>query len=727
MNYNIFSIKLYILLRKENKAANQIKTNMSFQNAFDSSSNLVSGLKTFTENGAVIKATTGKPLLDLDNSLVRKVTVENIVEHLNKCYETKNPTIIANLFILLFKKRDCRGGEGEKELSYNLFIQLWDKFPKTCIMVLELFPLYGYYLDLFQIWKTVCQRYNESIHNSWIDNYMPLIRRIVAICSRLRKITLDRYNDNKVGKDVVEGDPMEHALLFKWIPSEGCHYDINCFAFTKSGYKVSAIEYLIMGYQLVSNRTVPDSGSSVLNGLKKQYRKDNKLIRNELVIPESLMCANKWSDIKIERLCSRFMTKCRLALLNKTKSGEQRDSNPSRIELAHRMKIFMFEKGLNGSQNLPHELLTKMRTTSDPDEIAFLIAQWNDLRNTTCSRVVMSMLEELKKTPNPNIVVKMMVNFIPVSDVSGSMSVIPMDVSIALGVFFSDFTHLLIDYMKSFVSFLASTANHSLDDIKKTDYYKNTNSVMRQNIDKIVDDPEIDSFVINVFIQATESINKKDYLVNRAISFTEKPSLFTFNENDTPIDKARMFNNHIGYSTNFQEVIKCLLDLCVSHCIPSSSIPSIIAFTDGQFDQMNVSDIESKYSYGRRNAPNWQTCHQTIMTMFKKAGYDRMPDFIYWNLRANTPGFQTTSTHPGVQMMTGYSPAMMNSIMIGQTSGDEEVDVLVDGIKTTMTVSKANPWDTLMKTLNTNRYDPVRDILCESNEGILARYNPIKC
>lgn len=704
---------------------------MSFQSAFSQSPSHISGPgKVLGENGMPDEATTTNGLLDASSSLVRGITVENINKHLDGIFNTGDIVQIANSFVLLFQKRNCRGGEGEKKFVYEAFLIFWNRYPETCLGVIDsdLFGIYGCYKDYFQIWQYICSLRENMRQQEWIGKYGKLVRRIVANIAKLRADTIDRVTNKKE-------NPMENALVCKWVPSENSMYDKSCYFYDKNTNMVSAVEYLCIGHEVVCGRQQLSSNDaryrSYINRLKKAYREGNTLVRKELDIPEKHMCANEWAQIKLNKLCSRFMTKCQKALMNKNKNGTQRSDDPSRVELASRLKVFMLEKGLKGAQLFPHELLKKMYgVRNDKDQYDFFFSQWNDLKNTTCYRICNTMMESIVDNKGEDIL-KMLVNFMPIADVSGSMSGTPMDVSIGLTVFFSDFTHLLIDVLRSFADFVDDESVWGVEDVsssvKKSTYYKNTvNSVMRGIIDSLVKN-ELSFLSRKIFVECIRKINKDNYLTNHAISFTERPSLFTFKDTEGPIDRQMKLEHNVGYTTNFQLAIGVLLDTCVRHNVPAEAIPTLIVFTDGQFDQMNISsgiNTGSIWSYNRCHAPSWQTCHQTIMSDFSKAGYDRIPDFVYWNLRANTSGFKTTASHPGVQMLSGYSPAMMNSIMLGQLGGEEEIEVIVDGVKKVMKVSKTNPIDTLMKTLGSKDYDPVRAVLFDSNEGILAKYTP---
>jgi hypothetical protein len=213
-----------------------------------------------------------------------------------------------------------------------------------------------------------------------------------------------------------------------------------------------------------------------------------------------------------------------------------------------------------------------------------------------------------------------------------------------------------------------------------------------------------------------------------AIAFHERPFVFNFS-GMSPLDRYSKMMSNVGYTTNFKAVHKVLLTQCKKHAIPLENIPTLIVFTDGQFDQMNTSGIVNTSSYGysygysSANAPSWTTCHEELMKLWVKNKYSGIPDMVYWNLRAHTPGFNTLASHPGVQMVSGFSPAMMRSIMLGQSLQSATETVMVDDVVHTVKTSAANPWDTFVKTMDDPIYDPVRTLLNTCSEGLLSQYS----
>jgi hypothetical protein len=121
-----------------------------------------------------------------------------------------------------------------------------------------------------------------------------------------------------------------------------------------------------------------------------------------------------------------------------------------------------------------------------------------------------------------------------------------------------------------------------------------------------------------------------------------------------------------------------ILDICVKNQVPVDDIPNLLVFTDGQFDEMNQPNPHYNNGFYRKKPLEytpWKTTHEILMKKWADAGYDRMPTIIYWNLRANTPGIQTSEDHPGVQLLQGYSPSLLKFVLFGEKVEETQVEV----------------------------------------------------
>jgi hypothetical protein len=77
-----------------------------------------------TENGAVVKTTTTSPVLDFSHKTLRNTSFDTIQKNVHEIidYAEKNNDVEAlhDIIVLIFHKRNCRGGEGEKQIAYDI-------------------------------------------------------------------------------------------------------------------------------------------------------------------------------------------------------------------------------------------------------------------------------------------------------------------------------------------------------------------------------------------------------------------------------------------------------------------------------------------------------------------------------------------------------------------------------------------------------------------------------
>jgi hypothetical protein len=84
-------------------------------------------------------------------------------------------------------------------------------------------------------------------------------------------------------------------------------------------------------------------------------------------------------------------------------------------------------------------------------------------------------------------------------------------------------------------------------------------------------------------------------------------------------------------------------------------------------------------------------------------------------------GVQATATHPGVQLLQGYSPAIMKFALFGGEFEEEEIEVTnEDGTTTKVKVSKKTPYDTYREALDQTCFDVIRNLVFDSQEGSLS-------
>jgi hypothetical protein len=639
---------------------------MSFTTAFRKEAQKTEN-KVVNENGALLNESTLDARVDLFNKSVRSISEDNLKMYLEKVFneaeKQKDPEYLADLFVMMFHKRNVRGGEGEKLISYQMFLNIYEKYPQTICALVPMFANFGYFKDYMLIMELICK--NQMTNEQKFKFYNNLVE------SMCMKIVEQRQNDLK---NLEDGKTNKLSLIGKWIPREGSHFDKTCFWFYKDSN--SQIKYASLVKYLTSLITKKPITRLTTHDLKN-YRSGNSKLTEALKVPEVLMCANQYHLIEFEKVASKSMKNYTKAYLNEKLKGklshdEETTGNrypdrEDRVQARQKLRNLLTSEKVDkikGARLEPYEIIRAVVSSNSKDEKAIYFQQWESKKKDVLEQANQifeenrllaeknGTLETFMKTKKTG-----MGNFVPIMDVSGSMmcnigrntKAQAIDASISLGIMSSE---------------LAS-----------------------------------------------------DPFKNMAISFSETPSVFYFKDDETIEDKRnRVVNNHMGYSTNFEKAVECLLDICIKHKVPEEDVPNLIVFTDGQFNSMNT---QSKIP--------WNTSHQNLLVKWSKSGYNRVPTIIYWNLAANTPGVQTEATLSGVQLLQGFSPSLLKMVLYGEAfAQNTQVEVETEDGVVLMNTSSVSPYETFRGVIDQGCYDQVRVVLENVGEKLFANYHAEK-
>lgn len=364
------------------------------------------------------------------------------------------------------------------------------------------------------------------------------------------------------------------SLCAKWAPSENCEYDKKFKAAHKIAQK--------MGITM------------------KTYRREYlSVLRTYCNTTEVWMCSNKWDEIPYEKVASRCMLQNRKVFMKHA---------PETFE-KYLHSVNEGEKKINASQLFPHTICQEYINDAkiNPEIDQTLELQWKSLVNHVKSQLNSSLGKSLA-----------------ICDVSGSMSGVPLQVCISLGLLIAELA----------------------DDPFK---------------DQVLTFHENPQFV-NVGI-GTHSLRDK-----------------------VKIMKAMPW----GGSTNFQASFDLILDKCRKYNLSQSQIPeTLYVFSDMQFN--DATGENSCYGYSKRSPTNFEA----IKAKYKQYGYVP-PKIVFWNLRANTVDFPTSSNEHDVALVSGFSPVLLKLFMNGES---------------------LNPYNIMRTAIDDKRYEPI------SCENLRSQYN----
>ncbi len=403
-----------------------------FVNAMDKATTNNTSERRLGENGAAEHTAKGveESRVALFFALVRDLPQERFEELFQLVIADASqdrPEVVADLFLLAFQTRNCRGGKGEKDLFYRMIMELSIYYPRTVESLMRLVPHYGSYKDWFKLVHLA--RKNDTNERIQVA-MLPIVNTIMDLAAE--QLLRDKQALEEMSS-TGRSNTKCISLLAKWAPRENKHF----------GKQV----------RVLANKLFPDSKAP-----KKEYRQLLSKLNRTIQTVEVSMCANRYNAINPVHIPSRCMMKHRKAFLNEKvggppprgveeETGNRHPKNKSRVECRKRLRKAMVDskvKKLKGRQLFPHEIVNKMMHGYGLSgaELDVFQCQWDDIVES-----VKAAMEAMKENDNLDEDTKEeekegggidLGKVVSLVDVSGSMSGTPMDVAIALGILVSE-------------------------------------------------------------------------------------------------------------------------------------------------------------------------------------------------------------------------------------------------------------------------------------------------
>ena len=177
--------------------SSKFSTKRSFGD-IDSFSPVVSGKYQRGENGCVelTQQGVGDSRVSLFFSLVRDLSDDSLrtrVAEVLRDARDENLSLedaalmVADVFVMMFQTRNCRGGKGEKSLFYKMLLQLYTDYPDTTLAILPLIKEFGYFRDYFvllEMTSGVVEKAYEPFRRSILEIISSQLKADVAEVSR---------------------------------------------------------------------------------------------------------------------------------------------------------------------------------------------------------------------------------------------------------------------------------------------------------------------------------------------------------------------------------------------------------------------------------------------------------------------------------------------------------------------------------------------------------------
>lgn len=326
--------------------------------------------------GSDVYASTDNALLDLSVMLNRGLEARKITTALKDIFTHGTPEDKVDAFVLAYQTRDVRGGKGERDLFYHMFMDLLNLEPQALKATLPLISEYGCWRDVFKLFHQAPAEFTTLV-------------------------------TEQLKKDAATAPDQPISLLAKHAPREHC---------TKDKFLVNTLARALF------------PGSDKVHMM---YRKQLSALNKRLNTVEIAMCSKNFASIKPATVPGRALKLYTKGFLNQPVRGRYGRKAPSeeldRITCAQTFKdhFDLAAQGkakVNGANTVyPHELVIKVmnddyRTQADKDAIE---AQWLSIVNP------IKALGTLSRT-------------LAMCDFSGSMVGNPMHVSMALGLIIAE-------------------------------------------------------------------------------------------------------------------------------------------------------------------------------------------------------------------------------------------------------------------------------------------------
>lgn len=607
------------------------------------------------------------------------------------------PEQMVDLVVLAFHVRDIDHGKGERTIFYWMMVKLLNHLPESLVgKLLSRIVEYGSYADLPRLAEIAYTDGNKGTSKKLYD-------MLVSFHSESIQANLDL-------------DVKNRNLAPKWATRIDSHFDKTCH------FGKSCAKYLFPVE--IEKGTDPKTVGIMLGNTYKRYRKLCSELTKETCV-ETAMCAKNWKWVgdNLKKVTGKAQYKYRKAFMDEILYGpnkgqrrnpddEERSYLRMKLEEATQRAIENPEEGIiKGGKTLQAYEIVKVYLDGKPQD-ATLEAQWKSIvYEITAPRVWAEKLS--------NILLNLDANQVPNRTKDTSESALFLRNKVVSSLEKSGNTTQLEILGKILESFKTQSVINKVEALELVQDWDRASRVFDGDV-SIVDTSGSMSgtpmeVAISLGILVAECQTDTSPWRNRCVTFSENPAWHMMT-GTTLYDKvsALKMENRWGGSTNFGKTMNMILAFCKEHQVEEKFLPKRLwCFTDMQFDS---ADNASSGYYGYRQNQNqdtndkWQTAFVKAQRAFKELGYSQAPSLTFWNIRASNGTTQCQSDDKGVTTYGGFSQNLFKSVVFGK---------VVD-------VREETPWDRLKTTLDGDRYLPIREMLSETREGILANYTLVR-
>lgn len=346
----------------------------------------------FTENRDAAYVTTGNSCLDFFTRIVRNAPVHEFIDAFVKAWNEDK----SMAYQILMNLRDVRNGKGEKLIPVAIMVYLKNTLElDTYEAILRKMVEYGYWKDLLKIVEINDRMHILHYQSRYQKN---TAKQIIALSKSYSYIETKLFAEQlqKDMESLTNAQPNKKAtisLCSKWAPTESTHYD---------------------HFPICMATFIRDA----MNLSPKEYRKMLTKLRGHLSVLEMLMANQRFDEIDFSKIPSVAMRKWKNAFNRDTNAEGKFSEKRKMLHLSYQeflTKLAAGQTKVNVKGIQPHELVGVYMNMRNSQIDTVVEGQWTELVKRTQSAGVFS-------------------NTIAIVDVSGSMSGLPMQVSVSLGI-----------------------------------------------------------------------------------------------------------------------------------------------------------------------------------------------------------------------------------------------------------------------------------------------------
>jgi hypothetical protein len=600
-------------------------------------------------------------MLDEDMLTLFDDLFSQIIETVRTKSDEERARIYELMFRYMFYLRSVRvPGKKSRLLFYYFFKKIYQIFPETCVALLSLVPEYGYFGDIDYLisYMSDCIDVVNGCLNVY-KNYLDIDCQAI-FGKPLSKVTKDeavelnqRLKKMSVSEiRTLQGDK-KLSLAAKWFAREDHSNSSHRTNFLVQVYFPNGGITDLLDSDI---RSAKDTARRRLNYCQMVFRHIISALTQFLVVGETMMCAKDsdartWQHIPHGQAPAGFMTKYRKALAN-----EKLKVPPSESELE-----------------------TGNRHPDNPDRVQ-------------CRQNLVKALIDGKIKG-------------AAQDLDKLSKIISEHVKQRYAKLSSTERHVISAQWKDIVSKLKAEITKIVEEAREEAAKTGEVFIDPRNVIPVIDTSgsmcgaQVDFIAIGLGILASSLST----LPGCCISFSDNPQVFHLDMSD----KSDVFDHFqtiakgpMGFGTNVDATYRLLLSMMVKKGVKDVDF-AMLFLTDEGFDEQVLIIDEVEFQ---------QTFLNRIEAAFKKKGYN-LPRMIFWNLNAKTPGFPATNISRGVQLVSGYSQALMFQVF----TGDYKYEVQEDG---SVKVS-VSPWESFLKALLHEGYNRVSEKIAFVGEGCL--------